>query len=148
MISVLLPTDFSENSMNAITYALEFFKHQKTEFFVMHAYQNDVYDHEKLVSREDFDDQTMDLPSSATSGYEFISVNAGKLRNEGVEILLSGTPIKTNDFTWEVNLNFTKNKNKVIALHPDIDTYTISEARWAGASIVAKVGGEYGAIMG
>ncbi|MCL8007281.1 universal stress protein [Gelidibacter japonicus] len=56
MISVLLPTDFSENSMNAITYALEFFKHQKTEFFVMHAYQNDVYDHEKLVSREDFDE--------------------------------------------------------------------------------------------
>lgn len=100
------------------------------------------------VYREDIDDQTMDLPSSATSGYEFISVNAGKLRNEGVEILLSGTPIKTNDFTWEVNLNFTKNKNKVIALHPDIDTYTISEARWAGASIVAKVGGEYGAIMG
>lgn len=42
--------------MNAITYALEFFKHQKTEFFVMHAYQNDVYDHEKLVSREDFDE--------------------------------------------------------------------------------------------
>ncbi|HZH69367.1 MAG TPA: universal stress protein, partial [Flavobacteriaceae bacterium] len=36
MLSILLPTDFSENSMNAIKYALEFFKYQKTEFFFMH----------------------------------------------------------------------------------------------------------------
>ena len=64
----------------------------------------------------DIDDQTIDLPSSATSGYEFISVNAGKLRNEGIEVLLSGTPIKTSNFEWGVNLNFTKNKNEVISL--------------------------------
>lgn len=100
------------------------------------------------VYREDIDDQTMDLPSSATSGYEYISVNAGKLRNEGIEVLLSGTPIKTNDFTWEITLNYSKNKNKVVSLHPDIDTYVISEARWAGASIVAPVGGEFGSIVG
>jgi nucleotide-binding universal stress UspA family protein len=56
MISILLPTDFSENSMNAIKYALEFFKYQKTEFFFMHAYQNEFYDHDALLSREVFDD--------------------------------------------------------------------------------------------
>tara|TARA_R110002049_G_scaffold90686_2_gene227095 strand:- start:12425 stop:15628 length:3204 start_codon:yes stop_codon:yes gene_type:complete len=100
------------------------------------------------VYREDIDDQTMDLPSSATSGYEFISVNAGRLRNQGIEILLSGSPIKTNNFEWATTLNFTKNENEVISLHPDIDTYTISEARWAGAAIVAKVGGQYGSIIG
>lgn len=55
MISILLPTDFSENSMNAIKYALEFFKYQKTEFYFMHAYQNDFYNHE-LLSRAVFDD--------------------------------------------------------------------------------------------
>ena len=56
MLSILLPTDFSENSMNSIKYALEFFKYQKTEFYFMHAYQNEFYDHEELVSREVFDD--------------------------------------------------------------------------------------------
>lgn len=56
MLSILLPTDFSENSMNAIKYALEFFKYQKTEFYFMHAYQNEFYDHDELVSREVFDD--------------------------------------------------------------------------------------------
>ncbi|MEO8774557.1 MAG: SusC/RagA family TonB-linked outer membrane protein [Gelidibacter sp.] len=100
------------------------------------------------VYREDIDDQTIDLPSSATSGYEFLAVNAGKLRNEGIEILISGSPIKTDNFTWEVTANFTKNKNEVLSLHPAINTYTISEARWAGAAIVAQVGGQYGSIIG
>lgn len=100
------------------------------------------------VYREDTDDQTIDLPSSATSGYEFISVNAGKLRNEGIEMFISGTPIKTNSFEWGIDLNYSTNKNSILALHPDINTYTISEARWAGAAIVAKVGGEYGTIIG
>ena len=54
MISILLPTDFSDNSRNAITYALEFFKHQKVEFFFMHAYQNVVYSHDNMVSRSVF----------------------------------------------------------------------------------------------
>ncbi len=56
MISILLPTDFSQNSMNAIKYALEFFKYQKAEFYFMHAYQNEFYDHDELVSRAVFDD--------------------------------------------------------------------------------------------
>jgi len=100
------------------------------------------------VYREDTSDQTLDLASSATSGYEFLSVNAGELRNEGIEIFLSGTPIKTKDFEWGIDLNFSKNKNSILSLHPDINTYTISEARWANAAIVAQVGGQYGSIIG
>lgn len=56
MISILLPTDFSENSMNAVKYALEFFKYQKVNFFFMHAYQDEFYNHDELISREVFDD--------------------------------------------------------------------------------------------
>jgi len=54
MIKILVPTDFSDNAMNAIKYALEFFKYQKTEFYFMHAYQAEVYNHKELVSRTDF----------------------------------------------------------------------------------------------
>ncbi len=56
MLSILLPTDFSKNSMNAIQYALEFFKYEKTRFYFMHAYQNEFYDHEDLTSRDVFDE--------------------------------------------------------------------------------------------
>jgi len=61
MLSILLPTDFSENSMNAIKYALEFFKYQKTQFYFMHAYQNEFYDHEELLSREVYEDVLGDI---------------------------------------------------------------------------------------
>jgi len=56
MMKVLIPTDFSDNAMNAIRYALEFFKYQKTEFYFMHAYEAEVYNHEELLSRTDFND--------------------------------------------------------------------------------------------
>lgn len=55
MLSILLPTDFSDNSWNAIKYALEFFKYQNVKFYVMHAYRNEFYDHDDLVSRDVFD---------------------------------------------------------------------------------------------
>lgn len=54
MIKILVPTDFSDNAMNAIAYALEFFKYQKTEFYFMHAYEAEVYNHKDLVNRTDF----------------------------------------------------------------------------------------------
>ncbi len=56
MISILFPTDFSENSMNAIRYALEFFKYENGQFYFMHVYQKEFYDHEELVSRDVYDD--------------------------------------------------------------------------------------------
>lgn len=55
MLSILLPTDFSKNAMNAITYALEFFKYQKVQFYFMHAYRSEFYDHDDLVSRDVFE---------------------------------------------------------------------------------------------
>lgn len=56
MISILFPTDFSENSMNAIRYALEFFKYENAQFYFMHVYQKEFYDHEDLVSREVYEE--------------------------------------------------------------------------------------------
>ena len=43
MRKVLIPTDFSENAMNAIKYAMELFKYDRTDFHIMHAYGDDVY---------------------------------------------------------------------------------------------------------
>ncbi|MFD2542267.1 universal stress protein [Lacinutrix gracilariae] len=54
MVKILIPTDFSDNAMNAIKYALEFFKYQKAEIYFMHAYEAEVYNHEELLSRTDF----------------------------------------------------------------------------------------------
>ena len=70
MLSILLPTDFSENSMNAITYALEFFKYQRTTFYFMHAYQNEFYDHEEWTSREVFNDVLEGIRNESNANLE------------------------------------------------------------------------------
>lgn len=56
MKNVLIPTDFSANAMNAIRFALEFFKYDNTEFYFMHAYEDDVYNEHELLKEEPFED--------------------------------------------------------------------------------------------
>ncbi|WP_025761890.1 SusC/RagA family TonB-linked outer membrane protein [Dyadobacter tibetensis] len=55
-------------------------------------------------------------PLAATTGYSYVWVNAGSVRNKGLEFSLTSTNIKRKDFTWETNLNLALNRNKVISL--------------------------------
>jgi nucleotide-binding universal stress UspA family protein len=43
MKKILIPIDFSENAINAIKYALELFKDEFCKFYILHAYQEDIY---------------------------------------------------------------------------------------------------------
>ena len=56
MKSILIPTDFSENAMNAIRFALEFFKYDTTNFYFMHVYEDEVYNNHELLEEETFDE--------------------------------------------------------------------------------------------
>lgn len=56
MKKILIPTDFSENGMNALRYAVELFKYERCDFFILHAYADEVYDHNTVVSREIFNE--------------------------------------------------------------------------------------------
>ena len=49
MKKILLPTDFSDNSIQAIGYALKIFKNVKCKFYLMHTYMPPVYNAEYLV---------------------------------------------------------------------------------------------------
>ena len=56
MRKILIPTDFSENAMNAIQYAMELFKYDRCDFTVMNAYADDVYDNTQELSRTFFEE--------------------------------------------------------------------------------------------
>jgi len=58
---------------------------------------------------------------SAATGYGSTNVSTASVRNRGLELLLTGTPIKTNDFNWDVTFNFTKIKSKVLAITEGVD---------------------------
>jgi len=57
---------------------------------------------------------------SNATGYSGTTVNTASIQNKGVELLLSATPVKLRDFSWDLTLNFTKINNKVLALYPGI----------------------------
>ena len=45
-----------------------------------------------------------------------ITANGGSINNKGIELSLSATPVKTNDFSWSSSLNLAHNKNEITKL--------------------------------
>ncbi|MFV0565285.1 MAG: SusC/RagA family TonB-linked outer membrane protein, partial [Flavobacteriaceae bacterium] len=64
------------------------------------------------------------LPLDPSTGYTYYQSNLGDVRNKGVELSVNLKPIKTNDFSWDINWSYTKNKNKVERL--DVDEVSLS----------------------
>ncbi|WP_051907789.1 SusC/RagA family TonB-linked outer membrane protein [Flavimarina sp. Hel_I_48] len=54
------------------------------------------------------------LPS--TSGFNSILQNVGITENEGFEVVLSTLNIKSENFTWSTDFNFSRNRNEIVKL--------------------------------
>ena len=93
-------------------------------------------------------DQILRMNTSYASGYRYQLINAGDIENRGVEVVLNTRPIEMKDFSWDLNVNFAKNSNKVKELANGVDEFELASARWLGVKVVAKVGENYGCIMG
>lgn len=92
--------------------------------------------------------QIMGMASSSTSGYGYRLINAGEIENKGVEIALNTRLIQTKDFSWDLNFNFSKNSNKVKKLVDDMDMFELEKATWLDVQVAAKVGENFGSIVG
>ncbi len=89
---------------------------------------------------------SVDIPSS--SGYNSWMKNAGDMRNRGVELQLYATPVSLrNSFKWDVNINWARNKNKVIALDNGLTELQINSIYY-NTSLMAFPGQEWGALYG
>ncbi|MET7001292.1 SusC/RagA family TonB-linked outer membrane protein [Chitinophaga defluvii] len=91
-------------------------------------------------------DQIVPLPVSRSTGFDYKVINAGNIQNKGVEVSAFGTPVKTNDFSWTINLNWSRNRNEVKSL-PGITTLQLANFQ-GGVSLNASVGQPYGTIIG
>jgi TonB-linked SusC/RagA family outer membrane protein len=96
-------------------------------------------------------DDILGVTISQTSGYSGNVANIGELRNRGVELLLTGVPVKTKDFTWNTSFNIANNDNEVLAISPGVESIVVEGAfpRWGnGVSIKHIVGERYAQIVG
>ena len=108
-----------------------------------------MFDNRLRFSATYYDQKSSDLivPIQVSSGTGFRSVydNIADMSNSGFELQLGGTLIKKNDFSFDIDVNFAKNNNKVTSLG-DLETYILG-GQW-GVSLEARPGQPYGTLIG
>lgn len=122
MRNILIPTDFSENAMNAVKYALELFKYERSHFYFLHVYEDEVYQDIELLNTASFENTKTNVSKQSQQGleallkevneispnpkhkYEIISsysslVDEVDLITDGknIDLIVMGTKGKTND---------------------------------------------------
>ncbi len=91
--------------------------------------------------------QITPIPLSTATGYTSAVLNAGTIQNEGIEVQFNATPLKSKDFKWDLNLNWSQNKSLVVELLNGIENLQLASLQ-GGVSINATPGQPYGTIRG
>ncbi|OGS70519.1 MAG: SusC/RagA family protein [Flavobacteria bacterium RIFCSPLOWO2_12_FULL_35_11] len=98
-----------------------------------------------------YDKKSKDLLTPVTVtpaiGYSGQWLNAGEVQNKGIEISLSGSPVKTDNFEWKIDVNWGKNESEVLSLASGLENLQLASLQ-GGVSINASVGEPYGMIRG
>ncbi|SFN29176.1 SusC/RagA family TonB-linked outer membrane protein [Salegentibacter flavus] len=94
--------------------------------------------------------QIINLDVSGASGYSSSTINAGLIQNQGIEITLTGQPIKTDDFVWDAVFNINRNQSEVVELAPGIDVYTYGSTTYSSVSsyLNSYEGEPFGSLIG
>jgi len=88
-------------------------------------------------------DQIVAINVPLSTGYFSNKINAGKITNKGVEITLGLTPVKTRDFSWDLDVNFAHSKQVVNELAEGLLNYNVTSG-WSGLQMKAEVGKSFG----
>ncbi|WP_373708082.1 SusC/RagA family TonB-linked outer membrane protein [Kaistella sp.] len=95
--------------------------------------------------------QLITLPISSGSGLSSASINAGQIDNWGYEVQLGFVPVKTSNFTWNLDANWSQNRNEVVELlHNEVtDVSNVLLASYqGGVSLNAREGQAWGTLVG
>lgn len=115
--------------------------------FEMQFYNNRLGIDATYYSRVTTNDMLAPLISQ-TSGFTSGNINAGKITNKGVELLLTGNPIRNDNFRWDVSYNFAYNQSKIVELAPGLDNIVVGTGISSGVRIINAVGLPYGTVRG
>ena len=85
-------------------------------------------------------DQILPITIANSTGYNSVLTNIGTLRNKGIEIGITGTPIAGKDFRWETGINFSQNKNLVAKLADGSNQIVHTDYDGNAAQLISKVG--------
>jgi TonB-linked SusC/RagA family outer membrane protein len=82
-----------------------------------------------------------------TNGYSFYLNNIGTLQNTGVEVMLSATPVKTKDFSWNLTAIYNRNRNKAVDIGQSLILYNTVGGAPVGIANGEPIGFFYGTFF-
>ncbi len=91
-------------------------------------------------------DLIFDVPVDPGTGFDSFRENIGEITNKGIEVLLGGIPIQTDNFSWDISANISKNENKLVSLIDGQENFTFTTSNGGIVDVRAQVGEGYGDI--
>ncbi len=84
-------------------------------------------------------------PISQTTGYSAGRQNMGLITNKGWEISLNGSPVRKDNFSWDINYNFGYNQSKIVELAEGISVLSLGSGI-GGTNMINAVGLPYSTV--
>ncbi|WP_297089506.1 SusC/RagA family TonB-linked outer membrane protein [uncultured Draconibacterium sp.] len=87
--------------------------------------------------------------SSATGNTSFLT-NAGKSKRDGIELVLDGTPVQTDDLVWNISVNFGTSNPVVEELPGGLTSMNAPGGTddWGNVRVVHELDGDWGQLRG
>jgi TonB-linked SusC/RagA family outer membrane protein len=92
--------------------------------------------------------QIFSLAAPSGSKYTTYYVNAGNIQNQGIEVVLGGSPVWIGDFRWRTSVNYSHNRNEVIELAEGLDRFNFGGGGSNSYDMRLEVGGSFGDFYG
>ena len=92
--------------------------------------------------------QILAVSTAPSSGFTSRTSNVARVDNQGYEALVTLIPVRSNNFRWDVNLNFTRIRNKVLEISEGVTESAIGGAAFIGTTPSFAVNQPYGIIRG
>jgi TonB-linked SusC/RagA family outer membrane protein len=101
------------------------------------------------VYRNNTSNQILNVPVDRASGYNAAVLNAGLVRNKGLEVSLNARLLdNARGLGWRVYGTYTANRNQVVELADSVLTYQLQRGPGGRGSVEARPGGSMGAMYG
>ena len=126
------------------------FEKNETEF----GFDLRLFDNKLSIDATYYDNETLGdivgVSASQTSGYGAALANLGNIANSGIELLIKGEIMKTDDFAWNASINYSKNTSEVVATNDAGGNIAIGNPRdlETGINVTHIVGEKWGALYG
>ncbi len=94
------------------------------------------------------EDQIIQPRLAQSTGYIFLTANCGSVRNRGMELMISGSPIETKNFSWNMTLNMAGNRGTLGEFITGVDMLYVTDTQIGGVKCASIPNGNFLALTG